>query len=107
MFMRAISNETRFEIIKLLKDKGPMSVGDICRGLGFEQSRVSHNLKSLLACGFVHAEANGKSRIYALDGENIIPILDNMDRHIQKYQERLKSCGILRGRRKCQYVKEV
>ena len=107
MFIRAFSNETRFEIIKLLKDKGPKSVNDICKELGFEQSRVSHNLKSLVACGFVHAESNGKSRIYALDKKHIIPILNNIDKHIEKYHERLENCGILKGKKSCQYVREI
>ncbi|MBN2330582.1 MAG: helix-turn-helix transcriptional regulator, partial [Candidatus Aenigmarchaeota archaeon] len=94
-------------IISLLKRKGPKNVRQICLELGFEQSRVSHNLKSLVACGFVHSEWRGKNKVYALDAEHILPILDEIDKHISRYSERLERCGILKGKKSCQYVKEV
>lgn len=51
LFFRAFSNKTRSEIINMLR-KNPRSVSDIVRKTGFEQSRVSHNLKCLIDCGF-------------------------------------------------------
>ena len=57
LFFKAFSNRTRFEIIKLLR-KGSFSVGEITKKTSFEQSRVSHNLKCLEACGFVVSEKN-------------------------------------------------
>ena len=107
MFFKALSNDTRFEIIRLLKESGPKSVKEMCRELKFEQSRVSHNLRSLVACGFVHSRWKGKNRIYSLDKKHIVPILNNVDRHIEKYSERLQTCGILKGKGSCQYVKEI
>ncbi len=107
MFFRAFSNETRFGIIRLLKESGPKSVNVICRELGFEQSRVSHNLKSLVACGFVYCEWKGKNKIYALDEKHIVPILRNIDRHIEKYDKRLENCGILKGRKTCKFAGDV
>ena len=95
LFFKAFSNNTRFEIIKLLK-KGPKSVKEICKKLGFEQSRVSHNLKCLEDCGFVIVKRDGKQRIYELDKKHIIPILKNMEEHIKGYNKRLKSCGIIK-----------
>lgn len=107
MFFKAFSNETRFGIIKLLKESGPKNVNEMCRELKFEQSRVSHNLKSLVACGFVHCEWKGKNRVYSLDKKHILPILRNVDKHIERYHERLHTCGILKGKKSCQYVKEI
>jgi len=97
LFFKAFSNNTRFEIIRLLK-KGPKSVTEICKELGFEQSRVSHNLKCLENCGFVSSKRNGKNKIYSLDKKHILPILENIDKHIERYNKRLESCGILRGK---------
>ncbi len=97
LFFKAFSNKTRFEIIKLLK-KGSKSVTEICRELKFEQSRVSHNLKCLEACGFVSSKWNGKNKVYSLDRRHIIPILDNIDKHIEKYSKRLESCGVLKNK---------
>ncbi len=97
LFFRAFSNNTRFEIIKLLR-KDSKNVSEICKEVGFEQSRVSHNLKCLEACGFVNSEWKGKNKIYSLDKKHIIPILDNIDKHIAGYSKRLKSCGVLKNK---------
>lgn len=94
LFFKAFSNSTRFEIIRLLR-KGPKNVSQISWRLGFEQSRVSHNLKCLENCGFVNSKWDGKHRIYYLDEEHIVPILDGIDRHIEKYNERLECCGVI------------
>lgn len=103
MFFKAFSNKTRFGIIKLLR-KGPKNVTQICRELKFEQSRVSHNLKCLEALGFIFSTWNGRNKIYSLDKKHIIPILSNIDKHIEKYNERLESCGFLSGKKNCEYI---
>ncbi len=94
LFFKAFSNRTRFEIIRLLRN-GPKNVTEISTELGFEQSRVSHNLKCLENCGFVNLEWNKKHRIYSLDEEHIMPILGGIDMHIDKYNKRLECCGVL------------
>jgi DNA-binding transcriptional ArsR family regulator len=94
LLLRAIANETRFSIISLLKEK-PYSVGEICEKLGFEQSRVSHNLKCLVDCGFVNAEQDGRNRIYALDEKTVRPMLQLMERHVERYKNHLVACKIL------------
>ena len=95
LFFKAFSNKTRFEIIKLLR-KGPKNVSEICKELGFEQSRVSHNLRCLVDCGFVNNNYNGKNKVYSLDKKHILPILKKIGEHIKDYNERLKVCGVLR-----------
>lgn len=103
LFFKAFSNKTRFEIIKLLR-KGSKNVSEICKELGFEQSRVSHNLKCLEACGFVNSEWKGKNKLYSLEKKHIMPILDNIDEHIERYSKRLKSCGVLKNK-SCNIIK--
>jgi len=72
-----------------------MSVSEIIKKSGFEQSRVSHNLKCLEDCGFVNSKQKGKNKIYSLDKNHIIPILKNMEEHIESYNKRLVSCGVI------------
>jgi DNA-binding transcriptional ArsR family regulator len=96
LLLRAIANETRFAIISLLKEK-PCSVGEICEKLGFEQSRVSHNLKCLVDCGFVNSEPDGRNRIYALDDKTVRPMLQLMEKHVERYKNHLVACRILGG----------
>ncbi|OIO80137.1 hypothetical protein AUJ84_04450 [Candidatus Pacearchaeota archaeon CG1_02_32_132] len=95
LFFKAFSNKTRLEIIQLLRKK-PLKVMEICEKTGFEQSRVSHNLRCLEHCGFVKVTPNGNFRNYSLDEETIIPIVDLFDKHIQKYKERLENCGVIK-----------
>ena len=89
LFVRAMSNKTRLDIIKYLSSNGSRNVSQICRDLRFEQSRVSHNLKCLIDCGFVEVKRKGKQRIYSLNKETILPMVKLMDKHIKKYQAHL------------------
>jgi len=95
LFFKAFSNQTRLEIIQLLRRK-PLTVTEICEKTGFEQSRVSHNLKCLEYCGFVKVTPNGNFRKYELDAKTIIPIVDLFEKHIQKYKKRLGNCGVIK-----------
>jgi len=99
LFFKAFSNQTRLEIIQLLR-KNSLTVTEICEKTGFEQSRVSHNLRCLVHCGFVKVTQNGNFRKYALDEETIIPIIDLFEKHIQKYQERLENCGVIKDEKR-------
>lgn len=94
LFFKAFSNETRLEIISLLREK-QFTVSEICKKTGFEQSRVSHNLKCLENCGFVSIIKKGNFRKYSLDKETILPMVDLFEKHIKKYKTRLKSCGVV------------
>jgi len=94
LFLRALSNETRLSVLRLLRT-GPKSVNAIGEELGFEQSRVSHNLKCLLNCGFVQVEQRGKMRVYRLNEETIASLFDTIDRHVRMFGERLETCSTL------------
>ncbi len=91
MFLKALCNKTRFEIIMLLKE-GPKNVMEISNTLKYEQSRISHNLKKLESCGFVNQKSKGKLRIYNIETNYINPILKNIEKYKIKYQKKLKDC---------------
>lgn len=99
LFFKAISNETRLNIINLLR-KNSYDVSEISKKLNFEQSRISHNLKCLEKCGFVISKQKKKNRIYSLNGY-IKPILKAIDKHLIKYNNELERCGIIKGGRVC------
>jgi len=95
LFFKAFSNETRLKIIELLRNKS-LTVTEIINKTGFEQSRVSHNLRCLEYCGFVKIVSDGNFRKYSLDKETIIPIVNLFEKHIKKYKKRLECCGVIR-----------
>ena len=92
-FFRALGSPARFRIVQLLR-RGPRHVGQIAEQLGFEQSRVSHNLACLLHCGFVLWNWAGKNKIYQLNPE-MAPILAGIEKHLARYAPALDSCRIL------------
>ena len=94
LFAKAFSNKTRFELIRTLGKK-TMSVSELCEKTGFEQSRVSHNLKCLENCGFVTVCRKKNFRLYSLEKSTILPMLRLLEKHIKKYEKRLKSCKII------------
>ena len=92
-FFRALANPTRFAIVQLLRRRQHHVTG-ICKELGFEQSRVSHNLACLLHCGFVLWHWDGKNKVYRLNPE-LVPILAGIEKHLARYATARDSCSIL------------
>ncbi len=95
LLFQALANPARMQILRLLQDKGSMSVSQLCEQLGLEQTQVSHNLKCLTFCGLVAAVREGKSRIYSVNDETVDSLLRIVDRHLTKYANNLFSCDVL------------
>ena len=84
MFFETIANKTRLAILEAL-DKRPMSVTEICKTIKEEQSKVSHNLKILTDCHFLDVKKQGKKRIYSLNKEIIVPLMNLVKKHVARY----------------------
>lgn len=84
-FFATLGNENRLAIIHYLAKKGAQNVSQIVNGTGLEQTAVSHNLKHLLSCQFVHLQPDGKERVYSLNTETIEPLLALMDKHVEEF----------------------
>lgn len=87
-FFTTLGNENRLAIIHFLAKNGPQNVSQIVEGTNLEQTAVSHNLKRLLSCQFVHLRPNGKERVYSVNQETIKPLLVLMDKHVRKFCKR-------------------
>ncbi len=92
-FFRAVANPTRFAIVELLRDR-PNHVNEMAEKLGFEQSRISHNLACLLNCGFVEWEWSGKNKVYKLN-PSLVPVLEGIEKHLCSYAPALENCRVL------------
>jgi DNA-binding transcriptional ArsR family regulator len=84
LFFETISTKIRMEIMCLLRE-GPKSVSEICKVLEEEQSKISHNLRKMVECHILDVKQEGKQRIYSLNKDTIIPILDLVEKHVHKY----------------------
>ena len=105
-FAKVLGNRTRFDIITLLRKEGEFSVSEICQKLGYEQSRVSHNLKCLLNCGFVEVEQRGKKRVYRTS-QIADRILDILETYMAEYHRQLVSCGVLKEEKNSERKVEI
>lgn len=90
LFFETFSNKTRMKIIEALR-LSSKSVTEICKLTNEEQSKVSHNLKKLMECNFLDFTRQGKKRIYALNKDTIMPMLQLVEKHVEKYCG--KECG--------------
>lgn len=66
MTFKALSDETRREIIRLLKDKD-MSAGEIAEAFTISKPSISHHLNILKQAGLIWDERQGQNIIYALN----------------------------------------
>ncbi len=107
---KALSNETRIRILKLLIEK------DICLAemqeiFPLSQSQVSRNLNALMDAGFLKRWHEGKCVVYVADRENsnryCRAILDaladsfNEDPVVRQDREKLKHVVSCKVREKC------
>jgi len=90
-FVNTLSNEKRLKIINLLRN-GPKTVTAIHKELSFEQSTTSRHLNCLQKCGFVFVKPNGQERIYSLNKQTILPLMNLIDKHTHKYCKHLCEC---------------
>ena len=72
-----------------------MNVSEICSELGLEQTLISHNLKCLTFCGLVAFSREGKSRIYQVNEQTVIPLLKIVNSHLRNHASNLFECDVL------------
>lgn len=93
IFFGTLGNKTRLEIIHALRN-GPLNVTQLTKKLPFKQSTISHNLKRLVNCQFVHIQRKGQFHYYSLNKDTIVPLLKLMDKHVEKYCSKVcKNCN--------------
>ena len=83
-FFSTLANPTRLAIIEALVEK-PMSVNQIVKELGQEQSMISHNLKRLVDCHFVQSRREGKQKIYSVNHETVGPLMKVIETHYHNF----------------------
>lgn len=84
LFFETLGTELKIDILIKLRE-GSLIVNELSTQLGQERSKISHALKSLLECSFVRVENSGRERIYSLNADTVIPLLDLIEKHIKKY----------------------
>ena len=91
LFFETLCNRNRLQIINSLR-RSPLTVTEIMLKTALNQSTLSHNIRRLEKCGFVHARREGKYRIYRLNSKTIKPLMSLINVHIRNYCRKLCMC---------------
>ena len=91
VFFTNLANELKIGIILSLR-KRQKNVTELADELHVEQSKISHALKNLKNCNIVGVESQGKERIYSLNTDTIVPMLDLIDKHAHTHCK--NKCGV-------------
>lgn len=76
--VQALGDPTRMAIFERL-ERGPLSVGEIARGLPVTRSAVSQHLKVLKTVGLVVDQRAANKRLYRIDAEGVAGLRDYFD----------------------------
>jgi len=79
----ALAEPNRLQIIELLQQQGPLTVGEIADRLGLRQPQASKHLRVLLEAGLVEVEAVANRRHYRLRREPF----EQLDSWLEDYRK--------------------
>jgi ArsR family transcriptional regulator len=77
--LKAIGNPLRIGIIDSLRVNQELSVGDISKRMGAEQSLVSHNLLNMKLKGILGSRREGKNIYYHLKLKEVLKVIECME----------------------------
>jgi DNA-binding transcriptional ArsR family regulator len=91
-YFRVLGDPLRLAVLRLLNERGELSVDDIRQTLGCKQARLSNQLACLRWCDFVTTRRDG-NRIYYSIAEPVIPdLLRLADVALKNQAERIAAC---------------
>jgi ArsR family transcriptional regulator len=71
-FCRALGDETRQALLKVLQKDGEQCVGCLVERFGLSQPTISHHLLLLKRAGLVKSRKQGKQVFYAIAQDNVV-----------------------------------
>ena len=84
IFFTNLANPLKIGIILSLRIK-EKNVSELVNDLSVEQSKISHALQTLKSCNIVNMKQKGKERVYSLNKDTILPMLQLIDKHASTY----------------------
>jgi DNA-binding transcriptional ArsR family regulator len=87
--LQALSNETRFKIVDLVRDR-EMTAGGIARHFKLTRPAVSQHIGILRDAGLLDERRVGAKRLYAINGENFGELVGYVETFWRSRLRRLK-----------------
>ena len=90
--IRALSNETRFEIVKLVRDR-EMDAGTVAKRFNMSRPAVSQHLGVLREAGLLRERRVGSRRLYVVRAEAFGELLEFIEGYWGPRLHRLKAAA--------------
>lgn len=81
--LRAIADPTRYQILTILAQEGPMRGLDIAKRVSIATSTVSHHMEQMKECGLVTEEPVKNSKYYGLSKQSAKALLDEIAKDLE------------------------
>src|SRR6266545_2552943 len=91
-YFRGLGDPIRLRILELLRAEGELSVGDLVRGLGLPQPKVSNHLACLRWCGFIEARREGRTVYNRIADPRVVEMLDLAESLLADNSEHVAAC---------------
>jgi len=79
-FLRALTETTRLQILRVLLVHGESDVGEIAEHLPQHRSVISRHLRTLEEAGIVRGSKDGRRHVFTIDGPSLVSNLDRLVR---------------------------
>ena len=86
-FFKALANEDRLEIIKLLQKEKELCAQDVQKNFYLEQSTTSHHLNKLKLAGITKSRKSGRNIYYSYDEEQLKKTLSEFEQFLDTISE--------------------
>lgn len=96
-YFRGLGDPIRLRILEFLREEGELSVGDLVRGLGLPQPRVSNHLACLRWCGFIEARREGRTVYNRIADPRVVEMLDLAESLLADNAEHVAACCVIDG----------
>ncbi|MEL6656150.1 MAG: metalloregulator ArsR/SmtB family transcription factor [Bacteroidota bacterium] len=73
--LKVVAHPLRLSIVHILEQQPELSVSDICKILGSEQSLTSHHLQNMKLKGILASRRDGRSVLYSLKERDVSLII--------------------------------
>ena len=80
--LKSIADPTRYQIITLLAQKGPMRGLDIAKRISIAPSTVSHHMEQMKECGLIAEESVKNAKYYALSKQSAKALLEEISKSL-------------------------
>jgi ArsR family transcriptional regulator, cadmium/lead-responsive transcriptional repressor len=96
-YFRGLGNPTRVRILRLLKEAGELSAGELVSRLEMPQATVSTHLGCLRWCGFVTTRREDRSVIYSLADSRVSELVAVAESLLADNADHVACCRTIEG----------